>query len=95
MYPECEGVDLPAVLDLAGALEEGGRPRRGEAAGAEEEDAGDLGLRLRGELEDDAGVVAGGGQVVELAVVDLEDEVLDARSLAHSGRDRKEIVWGI
>lgn len=92
MDPKCEGVDLPAVLDLAGALEEGGRPRRGEAARAEEEHAGDLGLRLRGELEDDAGVVAVGREVVQLAVVDLEDEVLDARILADPGKEMERLV---
>ena len=87
--PEREGVDVPAVLDLARSLKVGGGVGRGHATRAEKEHARDLqlqgdndgnglqkrpfylGLRAGRVLEEDAALVAGGGNGVQVRVVDL------------------------
>ena len=80
MHPERKGVDVPRLLDLARRLEEGRRVRRDLSGGAEEEDAGRLGLRLRGVLQEDAAVIAGLGDVFHGSVVHLKRFALGERT---------------
>ena len=77
VHPERKGVDVPRLLDLARRLEEGRRVGGDLSGGAEEEDAGRLGLRLRGVLQEDAAVIAGQGDVFHGSVVYLQGFVLD------------------
>ena len=85
VYPEGEGVDGSLVLNLAGRLEEGGGVRGREAACAHQVHARGLGLRLAGELQEDAGVVPAGRDVVQVGVVDLEHQVLDVSVATNPG----------
>lgn len=86
MDPECKRVDGALIPDLARRLEEGGRVRGREATRAHEVDTRRFGLGLAGELQEDAGVIAGGRNGVQGGVVDLQDQVLDISIVAEPAK---------
>ena len=89
--PECERVQLPLILDLAGALEEGGGVRRCQATGAQKQNPGHFGLGLGRVLQEDAGVIARGRDGVQMGVVHLQHQELDVRVFPNSiNRDTHE-----
>ena len=77
MSPKSEGVQGARVLHLAARLKVGCRVGQGEAPCAHEQHARGLGLLRLGVLEEDSAVVTGGGYMVDMAVVDLQYQVLD------------------
>lgn len=71
MRPECKGMNLPGVFNVAGHLKEGGGVRRSHAAGAEENDARGLRLLLFRVVKNDSGVVARFRYLIQMGVMDL------------------------